>query len=90
LTKILGTHTMTIGAYVVFAQKNEQSSANLQGILTFDSSNTTVSTGNAFADLLLGTSRSTNSGISSPNTTTGTELSNPISKTIGEPPSASR
>jgi len=39
---------------VVFAQKNEQSSANLQGILTFDSSNTTVSTGNAFADLLLG------------------------------------
>ncbi len=54
LTKILGTHTMTIGAYVVFAQKNEQSSANLQGILTFDSSNTTVSTGNAFADLLLG------------------------------------
>ena len=54
LTKILGNHTMTFGAYLVFAQKNEQSSANLQGILTFDSSNSTVSTGNAFADLLLG------------------------------------
>jgi len=48
LTKILGNHTMTFGAYLVFAQKNEQSSANLQGILTFDSSNSTVSTGNAF------------------------------------------
>jgi len=55
LTKIVGNHTMTIGAYLVFAQKNEQSSANLQGILTFDSSNTTIpSTGNSFADLLLG------------------------------------
>src|SRR5205807_251686 len=43
LTKILGNHTMTFGAYLVFAQKNEQSSANLQGILTFDSSNSTVS-----------------------------------------------
>ena len=55
LTKIMGTHTMTIGAYLVFAQKNEQSSANLQGILTFDSSNSVIpSTGNSFADLLLG------------------------------------
>ncbi len=60
LTKIVGNHTMTIGAYLVFAQKNEQSSANLQGILTFDSSNKTIvggsplSTGNSFADLLLG------------------------------------
>jgi len=55
LTKILGNHTMTFGAYLVFAQKNEQSSANLQGILTFDSSNSVIpSTGNSFADLLLG------------------------------------
>lgn len=55
LTKIIGKHTMTMGAYLVFAQKNEQSSANLQGILTFDSSNTVVpSTGNSLADLLLG------------------------------------
>lgn len=55
LTKILGNHTMIAGIYFVFAQKNEQSSANLQGILTFDSSNTSIpSTGNSFADLLLG------------------------------------
>lgn len=55
LTKIFGTHTLTFGAYLVFAQKNEQNSPYLQGILTFDSSNTVVpSTGNGFADLLLG------------------------------------
>jgi hypothetical protein len=55
LTKILGTHTLTMGAYFVFAQKNEQSTSNLQGILTFDSSNTTIpSTGNSLADMYLG------------------------------------
>jgi hypothetical protein len=55
LTKIFGNHTLTIGAYLVFAQKNEQNSPYLQGILTFDSSNTVIpSTGNGFADLLLG------------------------------------
>jgi hypothetical protein len=55
MTKVHGTHTFQFGAYIAFAQKNEQSSANLQGILTFDSSNSTIpSTGNAFADLLVG------------------------------------
>ena len=54
MTKILGTHTLTFGAYVVFAQKNEANSPYIQGILTFSSSATTVTTGNAFADLLLG------------------------------------
>jgi hypothetical protein len=54
LTKVLGTHTLIIGAYMAFAQKNEQSSPYIQGVLTFDSSNTNVSTGNAFADLLMG------------------------------------
>jgi hypothetical protein len=55
LTKIVGAHTLIFGTYVVFAQKNEQNSPYIQGILTFDSSNTTIpSTGNAFADLLLG------------------------------------
>jgi hypothetical protein len=34
--------------------KNEQNSPDLQGILTFDSSNNTVSTGNALADMYLG------------------------------------
>ena len=54
LTKIVGTHTMQFGAYSAFAQKNEANSPNVQGILTFTSTNATVSTGNAFADLLLG------------------------------------
>jgi hypothetical protein len=61
MTKIIGTHTLQFGAYVAFAQKNEQNSPYIQGILTFDSSNTAVdsaghpiSTGNAFADLLMG------------------------------------
>jgi hypothetical protein len=60
LTKIVGTHTMSIGVYMAFAQKNEQNSPYIQGILTFDSSDSTpspvnpLSTGNAFADLLMG------------------------------------
>jgi len=58
VTKIVGTHTLQFGAYVAFAQKNEENSPYIQGILTFDSSNTSIpgggSTGNAFADLLTG------------------------------------
>jgi len=54
LTKIFGNHTFQMGAYVVFAQKNEENSPNVQGILTFDAGNTQVSTGNALADLQLG------------------------------------
>ncbi len=53
MTKIVGTHTMQFGAYLVFAQKNEANSPNVQGILTFDTSHA-ISTGNSFADLLLG------------------------------------
>ena len=53
VSKIVGTHTFQFGAYVVFAEKNEMNSPNLQGILTF-SSGASVSTGNAFADLLVG------------------------------------
>jgi hypothetical protein len=53
MTKVLGTHTFQFGAYIVFAQKNEANSPNVQGILTFDTSKP-VSTGNALADLLLG------------------------------------
>jgi hypothetical protein len=54
VTKIIGTHTLQFGAYTAFAQKNEMSSVYVQGTLTFDSTNSSVSTGNAFADLLLG------------------------------------
>ena len=58
ITKIHGTHTFQFGLYAAFAQKNEQNSPYTQGILTFDSSDTSIpgggSTGNAFADLLTG------------------------------------
>ena len=54
VTKILGKHTLQFGAYGVIAQKNEFSSTGIQGALTFDATNTNVTTGNAFADLLLG------------------------------------
>jgi len=55
ITKIHGTHTFTFGVYTAFAQKNEQNSPYIQGILTFDSSNSSIpSTGNGFADLLVG------------------------------------
>jgi hypothetical protein len=53
MTKVIRTHTLQFGAYFVFAQKNEANSPNVQGILTFDTSHA-ISTGNSFADLLLG------------------------------------
>jgi carboxypeptidase family protein len=54
LTKIFGKHTLQMGAYGVIAQKNEFASTGLQGSLSFDATNSVISTGNAFADLLLG------------------------------------
>jgi hypothetical protein len=53
LTKILGAHNMYFGVYFVAAQKNEENSPYVQGILTY-SNTSPVSTGNAFADLLQG------------------------------------
>jgi hypothetical protein len=58
VTKMVRNHTLQFGVYTAFAQKNEQNSPYTQGILVFDSSNTSIpgggSTGNAFADLLTG------------------------------------
>jgi Carboxypeptidase regulatory-like domain/TonB-dependent Receptor Plug Domain len=53
LTKIVGRHNLQMGAYFVAAQKNELSSLQVNGSLTFDISSP-LSTGNAFADMLLG------------------------------------
>ncbi|HEX4773179.1 MAG TPA: carboxypeptidase regulatory-like domain-containing protein [Bryobacteraceae bacterium] len=53
LTKIVGGHNMYFGFYFVAAQKNEENSPYIQGILNFDNTSP-VSTGNAFADLLVG------------------------------------
>jgi hypothetical protein len=53
MTALLGKHTFFFGAYVAFAQKNQQSTEDIQGQLTFATSNPN-STNNPFADLLLG------------------------------------
>ncbi len=53
LTKIAGRHNLTMGAYFVAGQKNELSSVQVNGALTFDTGSS-VSSGNAFADMLLG------------------------------------
>jgi len=56
VTKIIGSHNLQFGGYFVAAQKNEipQPSYGINGNLTFDTSNSAVTSGNAFADLLLG------------------------------------
>jgi hypothetical protein len=54
LTKIVGKHNLQFGVYAVLAQKNQLSSLQDGGALTFNSANSLVSTGNSFADLLLG------------------------------------
>ncbi len=55
LTKNVGAHNLQVGIYTVFAHKNEipQPGYGVNGQLQFQTSST-VTTGNAFADLLLG------------------------------------
>src|SRR6266849_4738801 len=55
LTKIIGKHNLVFGGYFVAAQKNELAAPGTatNGVLTFATSNP-GSTGNAFAELLIG------------------------------------
>ena len=53
ITKIIGSHNLSIGASYVAAQKNEDSSGDAQGSLNFGPPST-YSTGNGFADFLIG------------------------------------
>ena len=55
VTKIVGRHNLQFGAYFVAAQKNELSATepSTDGFLNFDNTSP-VSSGNPFADLLLG------------------------------------
>ena len=55
VTKILGSHNLYFGAYYVAAQKNEENSNfnDAQGTLTFNGT-ASGSTGNGFADFLIG------------------------------------
>ena len=59
VTKIIGAHNLQFGAYFVAAEKNEDASVEPEGFLTFGGNGITsfttgVSTGNAFADMLVG------------------------------------
>jgi hypothetical protein len=59
ITKIIGAHNLQFGVYVVAAQKNEDASVEPEGSLYFGSNPnvsyiTGDSTGNAFADMLIG------------------------------------
>ncbi|MGA2133609.1 MAG: Plug domain-containing protein [Bryobacteraceae bacterium] len=54
LTKIMGGHNLYFGVYIVAAEKNEENSPYIQGILGFDNTDSAISTGNAFADMLTG------------------------------------
>lgn len=55
VTKIIGRHNLQFGGYFTAAQKNEipQPSISTNGFVTYDTSKP-VSSGNAFADLLMG------------------------------------
>jgi Carboxypeptidase regulatory-like domain len=55
MTKIVGTHNLQFGVYWVNAHKNEipQPSIGVNGVTTFNNANS-VTSGNAFADLLIG------------------------------------
>jgi hypothetical protein len=58
ISKIIGKHNLQFGAYAAFGQKNEfggeLGAGSIPGYLTFDASNGGVSSGNPFADLLMG------------------------------------
>jgi len=53
VTMSLGKHKLVFGGYFMNAEKNEMAYTNLSGDLYFDSTSP-VSTGNAFADFLMG------------------------------------
>jgi len=56
VTKIVGAHNLQFGIYTVLAHKNEipQPQYGVNGQLQFSNTGNTVTSGNAFADLLLG------------------------------------
>ena len=82
LTKTLGKQTLLFGATFIAAQKNEPSTGNNQGTLTFNT-NSTVTTGNSFADLLTGSIAQFSRPQRSQSITTASRSSNRMFRTIG-------
>jgi hypothetical protein len=64
VSKAIGKHTLQFGVQLLISQQNEISAAaganigDVQGILTYSNVNSSLSTGNAFADLLIGPTNS--------------------------------
>jgi hypothetical protein len=56
LTKVFGSNNLAFGVYVINAHKNEvpQPAYGVNGLLSYSNTGNTVSSGNAYADLLLG------------------------------------
>ena len=56
LTKLVGPHSLQVGVYIANAHKNElpQPGTGINGLLYFSNSGSLNTTGNAYADLLLG------------------------------------
>lgn len=69
ISKVIGKHTVQAGVQVVYAQRNELNQAvgantgDLQGILTFSNEASFNTTGNAWADFLLGSANGGHGGI---------------------------
>ena len=54
VSKIIGKHSLQFGAYFQAAQKNEDQGAETQGLLNFNNLGSSVTSGNGFADFLMG------------------------------------
>jgi hypothetical protein len=54
VSKVLGNHNIYTGFYFAARQKNESNSVDLQGIISTNSNNSAISTGNGYADFLTG------------------------------------
>jgi hypothetical protein len=80
VTKSLGKHKLEFGGYFVNAEKNEFSFSDQGGDLTFDST-APVSTGNAFADMLLGNIANFQQANAQPKYHTNYKMFSPIFRT---------
>jgi hypothetical protein len=54
VNRIAGKHSLQFGAYLQASQKNEDQGAESEGSLSFNNLGSTVTSGNGFADFLLG------------------------------------
>jgi hypothetical protein len=58
VSKLTGKHSLQFGAYFQAAQKNEDQGAESEGLLNFNNLGSSVTSGNGFADFLMGSIQS--------------------------------